>query len=135
MQLPVLPSPVRVALALITAGVILAGSLSAGNAVLDRTSTVPYNDELLHVLGYGLLALTVTYAYLPDQPRPLRRGALVFAGVLAYGLVIEALQALVPARRPDLGDAVADALGASLAFVWDGLVVRWVQGDGSKGGG
>lgn len=126
MRVPVLPLAIRVAFLILTAGVILLGSLMLGGEVVARTAGIPYNDELLHIASYGLLALTATYAWLPDRPRPLRRGLLVFAAVLAYGLSIEGLQNLVPARQGDLGDAVADALGASLAFVWDALLARWI---------
>lgn len=125
MCLPVLPTALRVAIVVLTAGVILAGSLSVGNEAVDRTAGIPFNDELLHIAGYALLALTVTYAWLPERPTPMKRGLIVFAAVLAYGLAIEGLQSFVPTRQPDVGDAVADGLGASMAFVWDALVARW----------
>lgn len=121
-----LPTAVRISLVVLTAGVILTGSLTVGGEVLTRTASVPFNDELLHIAGYAALALTATYAWLPENPRPMRRGLVVFAAVLGYGLAIEGLQSFVPTRQPDLGDAMADALGASLAFVWDALLARWV---------
>lgn len=127
MRLPVLPGWARVGLVGVTALAIALGSLTVGTGVLERTAQLPYNDELLHVLSYAGLALTATYAYLPATPRPLRRGLLVFGLVLAYGLAIEGLQSQVPGRQPDVGDGVADALGAATAFVWDALMARWVS--------
>lgn len=102
------------------------GSLSPSRLAARAAEGFPYGDEGLHVASYAALALAVTYAWLPDRPTPLVRGLVVFAGVLAFGLAIEVLQSQVPGRTPDLGDGMADALGAATALVWDAALARWM---------
>lgn len=127
LRIPVLPSWVRWGLVALVAGGLLVLSLGPTPAVLEGPAGFAYGDELQHVVAYAILALTITYAWLSAAQRPMVRGVLVFAIVATYGLAIEGLQSLVPSRSPDLGDGIADILGASFAFVWDGLVARWVQ--------
>lgn len=125
-SIPVLPAWARWALVGVVVAVLAWGSLSPSRLVTRASEGFPYGDEGLHVASYAVLALAFTYAWLPERPRPLRRGLVVFAGVLAFGLLMEVLQSQVPQRTPDVGDAAANAIGAATALVWDALVARLV---------
>ena len=98
-------------------------------------------DKVVHACEYLLLAWLLVQA-LPPTPlvggqairlHGLRaRESLWLAWMFAasYGLLIEALQALVPWRSADLLDALMNALGAA-AGVWLGRrirVAKWPSG-------
>lgn len=109
------------------AALLLWGSLAAAGFDPTRGGAIPYGDEAQHILAYAALAGSVTYAWLPETPRPLVRGAVIFLAVVAYGATLEGLQLISPVRDADWGDAAANAIGASSAFVWDSLVARWTR--------
>ena len=64
-----------------------------------------------HLLAFCALACTGLMAY-PKRP------AILLAGLLAYGGMIEVLQSLTPDRMAEWADRRADALG--LAVGWGG---------------
>lgn len=129
LSIPVLPTPIRWSLVLAAVAAIAWGSLVPSEAVTRAAEGFPYGDEGLHTASYAALALTITYAWLPSDPRPLRRGMVVFAVVFTLGVGLEGVQSQIPGRTPDVGDAVADMVGASMAFVWDALVARFVRSE------
>lgn len=63
-------------------------------------------DKLNHLLAFALLAVLAQAAY-PDRPRAPLRWTLL----LGYGLLIEAVQALLPERELSLLDLAADGAG------------------------
>lgn len=116
---------------MLTVVAIAWGSLSTAETIDQAAEGFPYGDEGLHIASYAALALTITYAWLPETPRPLRRGMAVFTVVVLLGVGLEGVQSLIPGRTPDLGDAVADMMGASLAFLWDALMARFTPPRGT----
>jgi len=66
-------------------------------------------DKSNHVLAFTVLALMAFNAYR-------RHLALSLAGLLAYGGMIELLQALTPTRTGELADLLADAVGLALGY-------------------
>ena len=87
-------------------------------------------DKWLHVLGYAALTLLIAYAVWPSTTRWL---ALPGALALGYGVVIEVVQAFVPARSfsvADLGaNAVGVALAAALLWAWHRRRERGLDGN------
>lgn len=66
-------------------------------------------DKSDHLLAFSVMGLLGLRAY-PGSP------LLCMAALLAYGMAIEALQALVPYRSAEWLDVLADALGVLLAI-------------------
>jgi len=85
--------------------VVLALSLMPPQVDLPSTGW----DKANHALGFAVLAVLGCGAY------PQRRAALLL-GLLAYGGLIELLQALTGYRSAELLDVVADGVG--LIFGW-----------------
>lgn len=72
-------------------------------------------DKANHVLAFAALAVLGRLSY-PG------RTAAVLLGLLAYGGLIEALQALTPYRTADLRDLLADGIGLLLGWQLTRLV-------------
>lgn len=72
-----------------------------------------YDDKVAHFLAYGALGFAAFWARLAQPGR--RRWAVLALAV--YGALLEGMQALVAARSPEFGDAVANAAGAIAGFV------------------
>lgn len=69
------------------------------------TGGIPMLDKLVHLVVFGAVAVTAVRAGLPWRP--------VLAALLAHAVVSELLQdAVLPDRRGDAYDAVADSVGA-----------------------
>ena len=66
-------------------------------------------DKGNHVLAFTALAVLGLWAY----PR---RSAMLLAGLLAYGGLIEILQSLTPSRVAEWPDLLADALGLLMGW-------------------
>ena len=66
-------------------------------------------DKANHLLAFSVMALLGMRAF------PGRKTA-VFAGLLAYGILIEVLQSFTPSRSADWHDVVADAAGLALGW-------------------
>jgi VanZ family protein len=83
-------------------------------------------DKIEHAVGYFLLAAYAVMLFA-------RGRSLGFAllGLLAFGALVEALQALVPWRSAELMDWVANAigvvLGAGLVFTPASAALQWVD--------
>ena len=69
--------------------------------------TVSVSDKAQHVIAYAVLGLLGTAAYQ-------RRATRVILGLAVYGTALEFLQTFSPGRSPDVADAIADIIGASL---------------------
>ncbi|MGE0483149.1 MAG: hypothetical protein AB7Q81_03325 [Gammaproteobacteria bacterium] len=70
--------------------------------------TLPGLDKLVHLLMYASLTALALRAH-PRRPR--WQLALALA---AYGLALEGVQGLLPARTPSAADAVANCMGISI---------------------
>lgn len=77
-------------------------------------------DKANHCAGFVALAVLGALAY------GRRRGA-VFAGLLAFGALIEALQWLSGYRLAEWGDWLADAFGAAAGWA----LMAWREGRGA----
>lgn len=81
------------------------------------TSPDPYpvpasdSDKVNHVLAFACLGVLACWSY------PASRSTLLAGLLLAYGLGIELVQALLPHRDFSLLDLVADALGIGLGLI------------------
>jgi VanZ family protein len=77
------------------------------------TAGVRFSDHWLHGLAYGLEA---AFAYWLVWPLTSRLGAAVIAwlGASGLGLSTEVLQGLTRGRSAEVGDLLADMVGASL---------------------
>lgn len=73
-------------------------------------------DKVNHVLAFAVLAALGQWSY----PRGT---AAVLLSLLAYGCLIEALQALTPHRSAEWGDLLADGIGLALAWLAMRLLV------------
>nr|MBF0685377.1 VanZ family protein [Pseudomonas sp.] len=67
-------------------------------------------DKTNHVLGFAILALLAGLGYRGQELR-------VAAGLLAYGVLIEALQALSGYRFAEWGDLLSDGIGIVLGLL------------------
>lgn len=80
-------------------------------------------DKLAHLCEYLLFAWLLAHAMTVDLPAPGRIALLwVWLWATSYGLFIELVQAILPWRSAELGDAVSNALGAALG-TWVGGVM------------
>jgi VanZ family protein len=83
-------------------------------------------DKLLHTTEYGALGALLALALgVWDQPRRgWRVGLAILLGCL-YGVSDETHQFFVPGRDAEVGDALADTLGASLGASGVWLLALW----------
>jgi hypothetical protein len=89
-------------------GVIVTLFVSLTPPMLDESSG--HTDKIVHLAGYAVLMFWWA------QIVTARRGKLAFAVVL-FGVAIELLQGLTPARQPDLFDALANSGGVLLGWL------------------
>jgi VanZ family protein len=94
----------------VLAVVVLVASLVPGGG---RTLASPFGvfgaDKWLHAAAYAAVAGAVTYA---DG-----RATAGVLGAVAYGVLVELLQAGVPSRTASALDAVANGVGATIGAV------------------
>ena len=89
---------------------------------------LPQSDKLAHAAVYAVLAALLFRALWADETRPVAKGALLLAVVLAsaYGAADELHQNFVPSRSCDVFDWLADTGGAAAAaLVWPWLTRRF----------
>ena len=90
--------------------------IESGQALKVDLSSFPYQDKLMHALAYGVLATCMLFTFKPYSKGFTGRQQLI-AIVLAslYGISDEWHQSFIPERTADIGDIVADAIGAFIA--------------------
>jgi VanZ family protein len=82
---------------------------------LRAPAAVPHLDKVWHLCKYGLFAWLVRRAQRARrQPRPRWRAWLIATG---YGLLLEGVQAWLPWRSAEVGDVLANGLGAAVG-IW-----------------
>lgn len=104
--------------------IFVVSSMRVDTPVIDA---FPLRDKGIHFVEYAVLGFFCAHATLRLWPekqlrRTLTLGAFVAA---AWGLSDELHQALVPYRYAEVGDLIADALGASAGAGLRGVVHRW----------
>ena len=78
-----------------------------------------YLDKVAHLCEYLLFAWLLVQALRVGGLRQRDYFILAWIYAASYGLLIEIVQAVIPWRSAELGDAVANALGAAIG-VWIG---------------
>jgi len=103
----------------IAIGVYAAAVLVLSLAPVPVPPSVSHLDKVVHLCEYFLFAWLLVQGV--RTSRMPERHYLLWAWIYAtsYGLLIELLQALVPWRSAEVGDAIANAIGAALG-VWLG---------------
>ena len=91
-------------------------------ALLPASTHLPSTgwDKANHALAFGVMTVLGRWAY----PRST---AALLLGLLAYGGLIEALQALTPDRSSEWGDWLADSIGLALAWILMRLAVFYTH--------
>lgn len=115
--LPLLPRRVRWGLVAVIAVAIFVGSVVL--APPEPSAPSPFWDKQLHFAAYAALALALAYATgSTAEPRSFAAVAGIFLAAAAYGVGIEAVQALAPERHPSALDALANTVGALAVVPW-----------------
>jgi VanZ family protein len=110
---------VRMVPMVITMGTIFFLSHQPGDAFY--MPPLPGFDKAVHLVIYGLLAITVLFAFFPwlKTKSSLTVTGLVVLICVFYGISDELHQSFVPGRFVSVGDVVADGAGALLVcFAW-----------------
>jgi len=91
-------------------------------ALLPASMPLPSTgwDKANHGLAFAVMAVLGRWAY----PRS---SAAIWLGLLAYGGLIEALQALTPDRSSEWGDWMADCVGLLLTWIVMRLAVLYTS--------
>lgn len=76
-------------------------------------------DKIVHAALFGVLAALLARALGGAAARPWWPA---FAGSVAYGALTELQQSFIPSRSMELGDILADSVGAALGL---GLFAAW----------
>jgi len=77
-------------------------------------------DKLNHALAFASLMLVGCRAFL----RARRRDLAIGLAMLAFGILIEAVQSQIPGRDADWHDVVADAVGIAIGRAIGGAIAR-----------
>lgn len=96
------------AVGLVAGGILVSSLLPLGPGT-GSEGALPISDELLHGLGYAVLALSACWARRVGSVHV--AGAVVVAATL-YGGLVELLQFPLPTRRTSIADAGANTAGA-----------------------
>ena len=120
--------PLRYARTWLVAGLVLLafGLVSALSPVPAVVGAV-FNDKLLHATGF--LVFMLWFGGVIEA----RFAPFLVVGLSSYGLLIELLQSLTPARQAEVLDLVADVAGVLLGWVlsaagfsrWCGKLESW----------
>lgn len=118
-SLPLLPAWTRWTLVVLVAGAIFVSSISPGEtSPTNLLPEVAHVDKLAHLVGFAMLGLAVAYAATDRGPDPMMRSVILYAGLLFYGAILEGLQGFRPDRLVEVGDLLANAVGATVVFLW-----------------
>jgi VanZ family protein len=82
-------------------------------------------DKLIHALAYGLLGVLLLAAQTARAGRYSWQQIAASIGIASlYGASDELHQAMVPGRSPEVGDWLADTLGAAIAVLLTAWLVK-----------
>lgn len=101
--------------------------LSSISLRLPVVSELPFKDKGIHFIEYGVLSALNSFALsrtFPSIKRIYTAMLAIFLTVM-WGILDEIHQAFVPGRTSQLGDVVADCLGALIGSVLFALVIVW----------
>jgi VanZ family protein len=81
---------------------------------------LPSNDKLSHFLAYGILSLNVCLLF-----RSRSKMLIALICTIAYGILMEFAQSLVPGRDPSFHDILANTTGVLIGFLLNLLIGSW----------
>lgn len=90
--------------------------LSSSSELATPGNNFSGQDKVAHFIIFGMIALAWARTFPPFIPYWKTALTSIFITVL-FGAIDEIHQATVPNRSPELGDLIADALGAATATV------------------
>ena len=79
---------------------------------VEADDGIEHLDKVRHVMAFLSLACAAALGWAPGT----RTGARIAAALLAYGLLIEGVQTLLPTRSGSVADWLADAVGVALGL-------------------
>ena len=85
---------------------------------------VPFLDKAVHLCEYFLLAWLLAQAMRATAGASQSLAIKAWIIASGYGAMIEGIQAIVPWRSAEIGDAIANALGAALGVWLSHIIVR-----------
>ena len=107
------------------------GSDIQGKSWISFILHLPYADKVIHVGLFGSLALSLFFyfeQYSNISFRSTRTKALSLILCILYGIGMEFYQKyFVPSRGFEVGDMLADAIGALLALPFFNMVKHFIQ--------
>ena len=85
----------------------------------------PINDKFMHFIGFTVLTLLATWRWAPTgKTIPIRMLLIWLGGLLIYGAFDELTQPIA-GRDCELGDWVADGVGAALGLTLGAICQKW----------
>ena len=84
-----------------------------------KVPAAPHLDKVAHLCEYLLFAWLLVQAIRTTQMREREYRLWAWIYATSYGLLMELIQAMLPWRSAELGDALANAVGAAIG-VWVG---------------
>ncbi|MDD2781125.1 VanZ family protein [Sulfuricurvum sp.] len=81
----------------------------------DLPRIVSLSDLLNHAVAFSVLSILYTFAYSHTPKR-------ITLTLIAYGVLIEVVQAFLPTRYPSFEDIIADSVGIFLGLALRNLI-------------
>ncbi|WEL22443.1 VanZ family protein [Halorhabdus sp. BNX81] len=113
--------PLRWLIVIVVAAILFVAAVVEPSSDIARSGPFGLLTQAtwLHVFGYAFFSLTLVYALLDTPDEPTLHPAVVPIIVVAYGILLELVQMLIPYRSFGVGDILADAVGAVVVVaVW-----------------
>lgn len=102
-----------------------------GTGLVAFILSLPFADKVIHMILFGSLALSVFShfeQYSNSTFQSIRIKALALIVCISYGIGMEFYQKyFVPSRGFEVGDMLADAIGALLALPFFTIVKQYIQ--------
>ena len=111
--------------------ILLSTPSSGGSGIVASILSLPFADKVIHMILFGSLALSVFShfeQYSNSAFQSIRTKALALIACISYGIGMEFYQKyFVPSRGFEVGDMLADAIGALLALPFFTMVKQFIQ--------
>ena len=111
--------------------ILLSTPSSGVSGIVASILSLPFADKVIHMILFGSLALSVFShfeQYSNSAFQSIRTKALALIACISYGIGMEFYQKyFVPSRGFEVGDMLADAIGALLALPFFSMVKQYIQ--------
>ena len=111
--------------------ILLSKPSSGGSGIVAFILSLPFADKVIHMILFGSLALSVFShfeQYSNSAFQSIRTKSLALIVCISYGIGMEFYQKyFVPSRGFEVGDMLADAIGALLALPFFSMVKQYIQ--------